>query len=83
MENLQVKQAFPQVYSGFTQEGAIFQNKGMHPAHISNGLWLKSRNRVCIVLNRTHSIISIFAALVVSLETVTLLCSSVTGEMYS
>lgn len=50
---------------------------------IKNRPWLLSRDYVCAVLNRNYLIISIFAALGVSLETVILPCSSVPGKMFS
>ena len=64
------------------QERAFRQNEGMPAADILNGLWLQSRSQVCVVLNRTHLIISIFAALVVSLEMVTQLYTQALGKCF-
>lgn len=78
--------SFSQAYSDFSQEKEILQNKGLLAADIKKGPWLLSRDRVCVVLNRAQHlclIVSIFAALVVSLEIVTLPCSLVPGEKFS
>lgn len=64
------------------KERAFRKKEGMPAADISSGLWLQSRSWVSAVLNRTHLIISIFAALVVSLQMVTQLCTQALGKCF-
>ena len=71
-----------QTMVSLNQERAFRKNEGTPAAAILNGLWLQSRSQVSVVLNRTHLIISIFAALVVSLEMVTQLCTQALGKCF-
>lgn len=64
-----------------TERETFFLSKLMPTPVMQKGLWRGLRNSVCVVPNRRHLIISVFTALVVLLETVTLLCKGVTGDV--
>lgn len=82
-EDLQFRQVSPKSIVISFKKKRTFRIRECLLLTLKNESWLLSRNCVCAVLNRNGLIISIFAALAVSLETVILPCSSVSGEMFS